>query len=204
MDGSLGSQKLLLSTAEDLALFVNELKLESDRGLALVGAALVDDKLRDTLKAFFREGAPNSRLVDDPNAPLGTFSSRADACYALGLIDDFEFAEIGLLRKVRNEFAHAKHGLTFQSSKLRGLCSSLKADLPQDTNYPLTDPRFRYTNSVVIMALRLYHRPDWVALERRTSKGYVAEGESSWRSFAQNRPPEGQPFLAMGKVKTDR
>jgi hypothetical protein len=195
---------MLLSTAEDLAHFVDELKRESDRGLALVGAALIDDKLGDTLKALFREGAPNSRLVDDPNAPLGTFSSRADACYALGLIDDFEFAEIGLLRKVRNEFAHAKHGLSFQSPKIHGLCSSLKADLPQDAGYPLTDPRFRYTNSVVATALRLYHRPDWVALERRTSKGYIPEGETTWRSYAQNPPPDGQPFLAIGKAKPDR
>ncbi|PHP66799.1 transcriptional regulator [Zhengella mangrovi] len=195
---------MLLSTAEDLALFVDELKRESDRGLALVGVALIDDKLGDTLKAFFREGAPNGRLVDDPNAPLSTFSSRADACYALGLIDHFEFAEIGLLRKVRNEFAHAKHGLSFQSPRVQGLCSSLKADLPQDAGYPLTEPRFRYTNSVVAMALRLYHRPDWVALERRTSKGYFPQGETTWRSFAQNPPPNGRPFLAIGKAKPER
>lgn len=45
---------MLLSTAEDLARFVDELKRESDRGLALVGAALIDDKVGDTLKAFFR------------------------------------------------------------------------------------------------------------------------------------------------------
>lgn len=194
---------MLLSTAEDLALFVDELKRESDGGLAL-GAALIGDKLGDTLNAFSAKGRRTARLVDDPNAPLSTFSSRTDTCYALGLIDEFEFAEIGLLRKVRNEFAHAKHGFSFQSPKVQGLCARLKADLPQDAGYPLTDPRFRYTNFVVAMALRLYHRPEWVALERRTSNGYVPEAETTWRSFAQNHPTNGRHFLAIGKVKPER
>lgn len=192
---------MLLSTAEDLALFVEELNRESDRGLALVGAALIDDKLGDTLKSFFREGAPTERLIDDPNAPLGTFSSRSNLCFALGLIDEFEHAEITILRKIRNEFAHSKHGLTFSSAKIQGLCSGFKADLPADEDYPLTDPRFRYTNSVITLALRLYHRPDWVALERRTAKSYVAEGDTKWRSFEQNPPSEKQAFIAIGKRK---
>lgn len=192
---------MLLSTAEDLALFVEELNRESDRGLALVGAALIDDKLGETLKAFFREGAPIGRLIDEPNAPLGTFSSRSNTCFALGLIDEFEYDEIGILRKVRNEFAHSKHGLTFTSPKIQGLCSSFKADLPIDEDYPLTNSRFRYTNSVITLALRLYHRPDWVALERRTGKSYVAESDSKWRSFEQNPPSEKQAFIAISKRK---
>jgi hypothetical protein len=38
-----------LDHAEDLAKFVEELKRETDRGLPLVGTALIDEKLRDTL-----------------------------------------------------------------------------------------------------------------------------------------------------------
>ena len=41
----LREEKMLLSTVEDLAKFVEELRRESDRGLALVAAALIDDIL---------------------------------------------------------------------------------------------------------------------------------------------------------------
>ncbi|WP_152048821.1 MltR family transcriptional regulator [Aureimonas psammosilenae] len=190
---------MLLSTAEDLANFVSELKRESDRGLALVSAALIDDKLGDTLKSLCCENRSTAKLLDDGNAPLGTFSSRIELCFALGLIDEFEYAEIGILRKVRNEFAHAKHGISFKSARIQGLCSSLKSDLPEGGDYPLTDPRFRFMNSSVSIALRLYHRPEWVALERRQPKEWLSREASKWRSFKDAAPPEGLPVMVIGR-----
>jgi mannitol operon repressor len=192
---------MLLSTAEDLAKFVAELKRETDRGLPLVGAALIDDRLTETLRSFFCESPSASKLIDDANAPLGTFSSRTEMCFALGLIDEYEYTEIGLIRKVRNEFAHAKHGITFSSPRVQGLCSSLKSDLPQGADYPLQDPRFRFTNAVVCLALRLYHRPEWVALERRKPKVWVDPEATKWRSMEDGPPPPGIPVMVMARSK---
>jgi mannitol operon repressor len=104
---------------EDLSTFLRELQAESDRGLALVGASVIDDKLAASVKAFLAESKVVPRLVDDANAPLGTFSSRVNACLSLGLIDQFEYDEITLIRKVRNEFAHGLHGTTFQDGTHR-------------------------------------------------------------------------------------
>ena len=191
---------MLKSTAEDLSIFLTELNRESDRGLALVGAVLIDEKLAETLKAFFRDGAPSKRLVDEPNSPLGTFSARTDACHALGLIDDFEFAEINLVRKIRNKFAHARHGLSFKDPVIRGLCSSLRSELPDDDQYPHTDPRFRFKNAVVILALRLYYRPLYVERDKCSPKTYLPEDEATWRSFKDDAPPEGVPFVAIGQI----
>lgn len=190
---------MLLSTAEDLARFVEELKRETDRGLPLVAAALIDDRLTETLRAFFCEVSSAEKLLDDGNAPISTFSSRTEACYALGLIDEFEYTEIGLIRKVRNEFAHEKHGVSFLSPRIQGLCSSLKSNLPEGAGYPLQDPRFRFANAVVVLALRLYHRPDWVALERRKPKVWVDENATKWRSVEDGLPPPGLPVIIMGK-----
>jgi mannitol operon repressor len=192
---------MLLSTAKDLAKFVAELKRETDRGLPLVGAALIDDRLTETLRSFFCESPSASKLIDDANAPLGTFSSRTEMCFALGLIDEYEYTEIGLIRKVRNEFAHAKHGITFSSPRVQGLCSSLKSDLPQGADYPLQDPRFRFTNAVVCLALRLYHRPEWVALERRKPKVWVDPEATKWRSMEDGPPPPGIPVMVMARSK---
>ena len=192
---------MLLSTAEDLAKFVAELKRETDRGLPLVGAALVDDRLTETLRAFFCAGVSTEKLLDGPNAPLGTFSSKTEACFSLGLIDEFEYTEIGLIRKVRNEFAHAKHGLDFSSPRIQGLCSSLKSDLPEGSDYPLQDPRFRFTNALVVLALRLYYRPEWVAKEQRKPKTWVDPSATKWRSVKDEMPPPGMPVMVMAKTK---
>jgi mannitol operon repressor len=190
---------VLLSTAEDLANFVEELKRESDRGLALVAAALIDDRLTETLRSLFCQGPSAARLLDEGNAPLGTFSSRAEACFALGLIDDHEFSEITLIRKVRNEFAHAKHGISFHDTRVKGLCSSLKSHLPEGVGYPINEPRFRFTNAAVAIVLRLYHRPEWVALERRTPKAWVPVSHSEWRSVQTDPPPPDTPIMIIGK-----
>jgi mannitol operon repressor len=193
---------MLLSTAEDLARFVDELKRETDRGLPLVAAALIDDRLTETLRAFFCEVPSAAKLLDDGSAPLSSFSSRVEVCYALGLIDEFEYKEIGLIRKVRNEFAHQKHGMSFSSPRIQGLCSTLKSDLPMGSDYPVQDPRFRFTNAVVCLALRLYHRPEWAALERRKPKTWVDEGATKWRSVEDGPPPPGMPVMVMVKPRS--
>ena len=192
-----------LDHAEDLAHFVEELKRETDRGLPLVGAALIDEKLLETLQAFLIDGKSSSKLLTEGNAPLGTFSSRIDACFALGLIDDFEYQEISLIRKIRNKFAHAKHGISFQTEIIKGYCSTLKSDLPEGSDYPTNDPRFRFTNAVVCIVLRLYYRPDWVKKEKREPKIWVDPDASRWRSVEEEKPPEGVPVMVMAKGKKE-
>lgn len=186
--------------AEDLARFVEELKKETDRGLPLVGTALIDEKLRDTLESFFISKKSAHKLLDDFNSPLGTLSSRLEACFALGLIDDHEYSEINLLRKVRNEFAHSKHGLSFKNEKIVGYCSTLKSSLPEGENFPITEPRFRYMNAIVCMVLRLYYRPEWVEKEKRITKSY-GENDGKWIPVKDQAPPAGVPFIAMIKSK---
>lgn len=190
-----------LDHAEDLAKFVEELKRETDRGLPLVGAALIDEKLLEILQSFFIEGKSSKKLLIEGNAPLGTFSSRIEACYALGLIDKFEYQEIGLIRKVRNQFAHVKHGLSFHTEKIKGYCSSLTSDLPEGSNYPTDEPRFRFTNAIVCIVLRLYYRPAWVEKERREAKTWVPADETKWRRVEDELPPEGVPVMVMAKGK---
>jgi hypothetical protein len=189
---------MLLSTGEDLANFVKELRHESDRGLALVATALIDDRLAETLRAFFRKTPSTRKLLDEGNAPLGSLSSRAEAAFALGLIDEYEHKEIGILRRVRNEFAHAKHGISFESARVVGLCSTLESPLPEGGDQPIESARFRFMNAAVCVVLRLYHRPDWVALERRAPKIWVEPDMTRWRSVTDEPPPEGVPVIVLG------
>jgi mannitol operon repressor len=195
---------MLLDNAEDLAAFASELARESDRGLALVAAALIDEKLAQTLAAFFCETYKAARLLTDANAPLGNFSARIQLCFALGLIDEFEHNEIELLRKVRNEFAHARHGTSFGNARIRGLCGALKSDLPKEVGFPTNDPRFRFTNAAVAIALRIYHRPEWVALHRTVPKEWVSQDSMRWRSVESELPPKDEPVMAVGRTFSPR
>jgi hypothetical protein len=187
---------------DDLSLFLRELQSESDRGLALVGASVIDDKLRATLKSFLVDCKAGTKLLDEPSAPLATLSSRIDACLSLGLIDQFEYDEVTLIRKVRNAFAHGLHGTTFQTEPIPGLCSTLKSPLPIGIGDPTASPRFRYTNSVISIVTRLYYRPEWVAQERRVIKVWVTPDQVGWRSVEESLPPEGVPVLVMVNDKS--
>ena len=184
---------------DDLSRFLDELNKESDRGLALVGAALIDEKLSKTLRSYFCEENAADKLLSGSNAPLGTFSSHIEACFALGLIDEFEYSEINLIRKVRNEFAHSIHGTTFKNQRITGLCSSLKSDLPDKESFLSTDPRFRYKNAIACTILRIYYRPEWVKKEQCKPRNWGEQFETKWHSVEDELPPENVPVMVMAK-----
>jgi hypothetical protein len=75
-------------------------------------------------------------LLTGFNAPLGTFSSRIKASYALGLINEEQFRDLEYLRKIRNEFAHAWEYVSLTQEKLASLArnmsfSYLEEDFPE-------------------------------------------------------------------------
>ena len=49
---------------KDLSTFLREFESETDRGSALVGAALIDQKLADTLRSFFVLGKISNELLE--------------------------------------------------------------------------------------------------------------------------------------------
>ena len=81
----------------------------------------------------------------------------------------------------------------------KGLRSSLSSDLPEGEGYATGDPRFRFTNSAVSIVLRLYYRPDWVALERRQPKLWLTQDATRWQSVKEEKPPLDMPVIAMTK-----
>jgi DNA-binding MltR family transcriptional regulator len=157
---------------KDFTAFLHEFQSETDRGAALVGAALIDQKLADTLRAFFVPGKTAGELLDGGTAPLGTFSARIKAAHALGLIDAFELRECNLIRKIRNEFAHSVHGLAFADPTITVLCDKLQSDLPSGREAFVGKPRGVFINAVVLTVMRLTYRAEWVAKEQRVTKSW--------------------------------
>jgi mannitol operon repressor len=144
--------------AEDLkafAAFVREFQEETDRGAALVGAALVNNRLEQLLRSHFLNDRIADKLIGNSgSAPLGAFSAQIDMCYALGLITKIEYDECDIIRRVRNKFAHQLHGLSFEDQQISDWCGNLKA-----MTYPSKTARERFINTVITLCMVLWYRP---------------------------------------------
>ena len=140
--------------------FLSEFQEETDRGAALVGAALIDERLERLLKDHLIDCKQSKEILGGGNSPLGTFSARENLSYCLGLITELEYKEIEVIRKVRNEFAHKVHGLTFKDQKVNDLCQNLKANTPDGKRFE-GEPRQLFINSVILTSLALWYRPEY-------------------------------------------
>jgi mannitol operon repressor len=175
------------------AHFIVEISRESDRGLALIGAAFIDERLADTLQAFFCKDAAG--LLHGKNAPLGSFSARIEACHALALIEDVEQNECDYIRRIRNEFAHKVITTSFAEQRISDLCTNFKSPLPEPDLATTTPARFRFQNAIITMASRLFYRAEYVAREKRVPKVWVDPNTVRWRRTSDELPPDGKPVI---------
>lgn len=153
----------------ELGEFLNEFNKESDRGAVLNAAAVLDEWLLKILGEFLAENKSSSDLLNGFNAPLGTFSSRAAAAHALGLIQDNEFQEITVIRKIRNEFGHNWRGVSFSSPKISDLANNLPWLGPAELEKG-SSPRARFNFAIAILLTDLMWRARLVKQEKRTVK----------------------------------
>lgn len=168
----------------ELAAFMDDLHSESDRGCALIVMALIEERLLEILTAFFIDNNSSKALLGSDkifNAPLGSLSTRLRACHGLGLITDFEFTNIKLMRDIRDKFAHSSHGITFESELIAKLCLNItmgsnvvdfsKLSEPANKNRP----KIHFIDAAFILSRRLLFRSRLVAEEKRTSKEWKYE-----------------------------
>ena len=124
--------------------------LESDRGNVITDAAFLDDALKMLLETAMKHfDAPTSvveKLLQNPMAPLSSFSSRLSAARAFGLIDDELYDNLELIRDVRNLFAHHQGDLDFSDDGVKRILAELKSKKSTrarrfflDAPYPIAD-----------------------------------------------------------------
>jgi Mannitol repressor len=101
---------------------------ESDRGVALIGAAYLDDILLKLLQAHLIEAASSKEFKEffSGLGLLSGFSSRIKAAYLLGLIGEKVYRDLEYVRKIRNQFAHNPWDLSFDDQQIKDWCSQLR------------------------------------------------------------------------------
>jgi len=93
---------------------LHQLNQESNRGITLIAAAILDDSLEALLSASVialskeEEHRKIIRLkLFGDIGPLQTFSSKVELAYAVGAIDKTLWEALHIVRKLRNDFAHS-------------------------------------------------------------------------------------------------
>ena len=144
---------------------------ESDRGVAIVGAAYLDERLGDLLESFLiDDGKEVHRLLSASQfAPLGTFGAKTSAAYCLGLISKNEYEDLNGIRGIRNDFAHRQKDVSFTDADVGLKCDRLLLWRPLED---LLKPRsardiFQFTTSLLLSRLEM--RALRAAKHRRTA-----------------------------------
>ncbi|MGC3956901.1 MAG: MltR family transcriptional regulator [Verrucomicrobiota bacterium] len=108
-----------------------ELANESDRGVVLVGATLLEENLELVLRSVMRQP---EKALKDVVAPLfqgtgafATFSAKIKCCYAFNLIDETALKDLETIREIRNEFAHSYQTASFLSQSIKDKIANLSS-----------------------------------------------------------------------------
>ena len=105
---------------KEVMAFRTSITSESDRGAVLMSAAYLDDQLKELLEERLVEDKKISRRAFDFNGPLGTFSSRIDFAYLLGVIPKNARNDLHIIRAIRNQFAHHAAPLSYEDENPDG------------------------------------------------------------------------------------
>lgn len=158
--------------------FLDKLRKESDRGAVLISASILDEQLKEVLRAFFTDSKSSKELIEGTNAPLGTFSSRINSCYGLGLIQKNEFEELNTIRKIRNEFAHKWDDGDFMTPRIKDLTMNLPWTGPSGTHLE-TNAKERFNFMVVMLLTDLLWRVRLVEMEKRVDRIWPNKGRDN-------------------------
>jgi hypothetical protein len=131
---------------------IHELDNQSDRGVALIAAALVDVSLIRLMRCRmvgFKDF--EQILFEREGAPLSTFSARIKVARGFGVLGPLAEAHMDAMRRVRNQFAHSPLKIDFTHELIAKEIDKL---LPDDN--PAWKPEFsterrRYVGTAILL-----------------------------------------------------
>lgn len=115
---------------EQVSALERELEGTSDRAAAVVAGAFLDEVLRELLYGFLVIGnlKSDAKLFNGTGA-LATFSAKIEIAFRLGLVSEGEHRVLGVIRGIRNEFAHVLGEISFSTESIRARCQNIEVPL---------------------------------------------------------------------------
>jgi DNA-binding MltR family transcriptional regulator len=164
-------------TLEQVKRMGEAVKGESDRGLVLINATILDELLKQYLLAHLVEHKDIEKLFNGVSAPLGTFSARILFSFAVGLLPEDEYRELNLIRNIRNEFAHSVE-VSFRTPSVVSRCQSLMHS-GKIVGEPLFGPREMFALSAAFMTILIESRLIEASNQRLSYREWNAKPNSS-------------------------
>lgn len=109
-------------------LLTKEFEESSDRSVAIVSAAFLDEVLKRLLINFFLDNDDHDKRIFTGNGFLSTFSAKINLSYRLGLISKHEYELINKIRDIRNTFAHQLSDISFKTQSITDKCKNLRLE----------------------------------------------------------------------------
>lgn len=130
--------------------FSKELEKESDRGIAIICHAYIEELLKEILK---------KRLLADQDFHKSlenriSFHHVLSFCFLSGILTKTEKKEIECLSEIRNLFAHGKRIKSFENSSVRDKCGNLRI-LKPDTKEISARKKYISTAAYYVQILNL-------------------------------------------------
>lgn len=97
---------------------------ESDRGAAVLAGSYVVAVLGAFLQSHTQDRSVAGRMFEEGGS-ITSFAQRIDTAQAFGFLSSELCADLRLVRKIRNHFAHYPMEASFETDPVRGLASSL-------------------------------------------------------------------------------
>jgi DNA-binding MltR family transcriptional regulator len=149
--------------------FLEEFQGETDRAAAVLGAAYLDSRLEVLLREKFVALPDFVEQLFHGQGALSSFSARISICYAIGLISRQAAEDLHIIRKIRNDFAHKPHGLSFETPTIADRVSNIrivKSFRLEGQPFSFDDTSIRYIFNVAVATLlingieyRIEHTP---------------------------------------------
>ena len=162
---------------------------ESDRGAVLISATRLEEKLELLHRTYIEQKVAEPRKVLEelfrPYAPLSSFSAKIQLAYAYGLIDEADYGDLNVLRRVRNDGAHTSVEFSLETQEVRQRLCQIKAahrilsQLPMMTEWFTADEVAMLNNPQVIQEhVKMFYILSCFALEARIMSIIVAIREA--------------------------
>jgi DNA-binding MltR family transcriptional regulator len=154
----------------DAKRFLEDMQAETDRGVALVAVAFLEDCLGALLRSL---------CIEDPGAVRGLLNTywsidkRAQLAYCLGRIPRRWRSDLEIINGIRNEFGHGHRPASFADPKIAPLCERLQ-DLTSQETVAVGDPpprptcRDRFVHTVAMLSLLILADSQAHERERRS------------------------------------
>lgn len=136
-----------------LMTLIEEMNGQSDRGVAIVGAAWFEESMSAAIESFLHSEPKAWKRLFGGNGPLANLSAKIDLSRLLGLVSDAIKSDLHIIREIRNEFAHqiahkTDHTqLSFNTPHIKDKCSAIKCVAHEE----LTEPRSAFIRSCAIL-----------------------------------------------------